>query len=593
MLAFGALIDLSLAPLAPDGATRLRQSLPAIPGCVSMLERDEATLVHLADARALPYDADVPLLDGELVVAGTLRIDARDQLCAALSPESPRALNDASDARLVALAYRKWSDRLAEHLLGDYAFVVWDRTRRRLVCARDPHGNRQLFWGRVGSMVVVGSTIGVVRSHPGISTALHEPALVELLRTGWVEETGRTVFGDVRRLAAAHTLCFDGADAPQERRHWDFPVPLPIRYRRDDDYVAHFRDVLDAAMRDRLRTTTASILLSGGMDSPTLAVSARRAAPDVALRAFTFTYPALAPSDDDTLSVAVAHRLGLPHTLLALDTPPALRYLDDLSALLEQPFDEPDLSGERLSTLAVAAHAPVAIFGEDGDTLLQAPTLLGQLRTQPITEVAGSWMRYVARTGRRPWVGLEWRDRLRRARKGGEPDRAPWLRPEAARVAPVVPRPASTHPLRPRSVRLLSAQLWDSVYESLAPVTTLAPVLFTFPLVDPRVLAFVFAIPPVPWCQEKHLFRAAMRDDLPAAVLARAKTPLHGFIEARVAQWRAGGGADTPISARVAPWVDIEAVRRVYRVGTPYEVFDAWRVLQVDRWLQREEQRRA
>ena len=593
MLAFGALIDLSLAPLASEMTTRLRHSLPAIPGRVLVSGDAEVALAHLADTRPLAYDAELPFADDSLVIAGTLRIDAREQLRAELSPGDPHALDGASDARLVARAYRKWNDRLAEHLMGDYAFIVWDRERRRLVCARDPHGNRQLLWGRVGSTVVVGSTIDVVRSLPGISGELHERALVELLRLGWVDEPGRTVFRDVHSLTAAHTLVLDGPAAPAVRRHWDFPVPAPIRYRRDEEYVEHFRAVLDATLRDRERADTAAILLSGGMDSTTLAVAARRAMPGVALRAFTFTYPTLAPSDDDTLSVAVAARLGLPHEIVSLDTPPSLSHLDDAQALTSQPFDEADLAAVRKSAAAVAAYSPIAIFGEDGDTLLQAPTLLGQLRTQPLAEVLGSWLRYYANTGRRPWVGLEWRDRLRRWRDHGEPDRTPWLRAAANTVAPARPRPASTHPLRPRSVQLLGAPLWDSLYESLSPATTLAPVLFTFPLVDPRVLSFVFAIPPVPWCQKKHLFRMLTRDDLPATVLARPKTPLGGMIEARVAQWRAGGGAETPISARVARWVDVDAVRRVFREGTPYAVIDAWRVLQVDRWLAREESRRA
>ena len=147
--------------------------------------------------------------------------------------------------------------------------------------------------------------------------------------------------------------------------------------------------------------------------------------------------------------------------------------------------------------------------------------------------------------------------------------------------------------MRPRNVRALSSPLWDALYESLAPANTLAPLLHTLPLVDPRIFAFVFAIPPVPWCQNKQLLRAAMRDELPSTVLARAKTPLDGYIEARVTRWRRLGGAEAPISDRVAPWVDIAAVRGILRSGAPYEVIDAWRVLQVDRWLSREEGRRA
>ena len=593
MLAFGALIDLSLAPLAVELTARLRQTLPAIPGRVLVHGGGELALAHLADTRALPFDAELPLQDGDLFVAGTLRIDAQEALRSALSLEAPNPLRPVSDARLVALAYRQWGDRLAEHLIGDYAFIIWDRRAHRLVCARDPHGNRPLSWGRAGSLFAAGSTIEVVRMLPGVSSALHEPAVVSLLRHGWVGEAERTAFRDVRRLPAAHTIICEGQRAPTLRRHWDFPVPAPLRYRRDEEYAEHFNEVLHAAMRDRLRSDSAALFLSGGMDSTMLAVAAQRAAPGVSLRAFTMTYPTIAPSDDDTLSVEVARRLGLAHAVLDLDHARSWSHLDQPASLPSQPLDEADLALSRESLAPLAAFAPIAIYGEDGDWLLQAPTLLTQLRTQPLEEVIASWGSYWWRTGRRPWAGLEWRKRLRRWRRGGEPDRAPWMR-AVTRESAMRPTPAPpAHPLRPRNVRALSAPLWAELYESLSPPTTLAPLLHTLPLVDPRIFAFVFALPPVPWCQNKQLFRTAMRDALPAAVLAREKTPLTGYIEARVAQWRSLGGAETPISDRVAPWVDIDAVRRTLRTGTPYEVIDAWHVPLVDRWLAREEGRRA
>jgi asparagine synthase (glutamine-hydrolysing) len=593
MLAFGALIDQSLAPLAPELTARLRHSLLAIPGRVSVRAEGEVALAHLADERALPFDTDIPLQDGDLLVAGTLRIDAREQLRAALSGDLAVSPSEVSDARLVALAYRRWGERFAEHLIGDYAIVVWDRAQRRVVCAVDPHGNRQLYWARMQSVVAFGSSVDTVRVLPGLSAALHDASMVSLLRDGWIEDAERTVFRDISRVPAAHTLVL-GEDAPPRlRRHWEFPVPAAIRYRYDDEYVAHFKDVLYATLRDRLRGESATVLLSGGMDSPMLAASARRAAPQVALRALTMTHPTVMPSDDDTLSVAVARKLGIDQQILDLDRHVPLRYIDTPALLLSQPFDESDLDSWRDVAHTAAEMAPVALYGEDGDMLLHAPTLLGQLRTQPFAEVMGSWASYWHRTGRRPWAGLEWRRRLALLRDGGEPNRTPWLRAAALRDVAVPRRLRPSHPLRPQTVDALSSPQWDALYATLAPAASLAPVLFTLPLVDPRLLAFVFAIPPVPWCQSKQLFRAAMRDELPPAVLARPKTPYEGYIEASVGQWRTRGGAESPLSDRLASWVELDLVREIYRSGTPYLVLEAWRVLQMDRWLHREEARRA
>jgi asparagine synthase (glutamine-hydrolysing) len=324
------------------------------------------------------------------------------------------------------------------------------------------------------------------------------------------------------------------------------------------------------------------------MDSSTLAVAARQAAPAARLSALTVVNPTLAPSDDDHLSDAVARKLGIEREVCDFEQVVSLSHLRDLTALPPQPLDEPDLASLRLQSAAAARQAPLAVFGEDGDMLLHAPTLAGQLRTQSPVEVARAWLSYRRQTGRWPWVGIEWRRRLSGLRTGGATRRAWWVRGPAAER-----RPRGTHRLRPQTVRSLTSPQWDALFESFEPATTRSAVLFTFPLTDPRLMEYVFSIPPVPWCQEKTLFRRAMRDALPPEVLARPKTPLGGFIEGRVAQWRASGGADTPIAPRMARWVDVDAVRAVLREGAPYDVLDAWRVLQVDAWLAREEARRA
>jgi asparagine synthase (glutamine-hydrolysing) len=327
-------------------------------------------------------------------------------------------------------------------------------------------------------------------------------------------------------------------------------------------------------------------MLSGGMDSPTLAVTARRVAPAATLHALTTVQPTLAPSDDDRLSTEIARQLGIEQTVLALETLRALSHLGAPDGLPAQPLDEPDLAELREGAAAAARQSPVVLFGEDGDTLLQAPTLLGQLRTQPLPEVLLSWTRYRRSSGKWPWIGLDWRRRLSRLWRGDAPSRTPWLVAGSESR-----RPRARHRTRPLTTRALSSPQWDALHEALEPATTRASVLFTLPLTDPRLLEFVFAISPVPWCQEKQLFRLAMRGQLPSEVLARPKTALEGAIEARVAQWRAAGGGETPISQRVAPWVNVPAVRAVLRAGAPYEVHDAWRVLQVDAWLGREENR--
>lgn len=107
MLAFAALIDLSLQRLAPRTFARLARGLPAVAGRVTKLEADGMTAVQLADERPLPNDDELPLADDEVVVAGVLRLDAREALRDALGGAAVAGPALPSDARLVALAYRR------------------------------------------------------------------------------------------------------------------------------------------------------------------------------------------------------------------------------------------------------------------------------------------------------------------------------------------------------------------------------------------------------------------------------------------------------------------------------------------------------
>src|SRR6266542_6193317 len=111
--------------------------------------------VRLWSASALGYaklavtpeeqDEQQPLLSprtGCAVIADA-RLDNRGEILAGLAGDCPPT---ASDAELILRAYEAWGVDAPVHLLGDFAFIVWDPRAERLVCARDTSGQRPLFY---------------------------------------------------------------------------------------------------------------------------------------------------------------------------------------------------------------------------------------------------------------------------------------------------------------------------------------------------------------------------------------------------------------------------------------------------------------
>jgi asparagine synthase (glutamine-hydrolysing) len=84
--------------------------------------------------------------------------------------------------------------------------------------------------------------------------------------------------------------------------------------------------------------------------------------------------------------------------------------------------------------------------------------------------------------------------------------------------------PASSHPLRSEGYGSLQNPLWQMLFESFDPGSSNLSFEVRYPFADIRMLRYLLAVPALPWCRSKYLLRRAMRSELPAALLRRAKT---------------------------------------------------------------------
>jgi asparagine synthase (glutamine-hydrolysing) len=426
-----------------------------------------------------------------------------------------------------------------------------------------------------------------VRAHANVSSRLHDPAIVAFLRFGYNDDATTTSFSDVRRLAPAHSLTVrDSARAIVPRRYWSFPVPEPLRLTNDGEYIERFREVLNASVGDRLRGDRAAIMLSGGLDSTSLAATARRAAPDVALRAWTLDGGTPADTSEVRLAASVAARLCLTQEIVQYGGVP-FAHLMESGFRTPEPLDEPDWGPWMRVLQRVSRDAPALIVGEDGDALFRPPGLLTMLHAWPAHDVLRRALSYIARHRRKPHLGLWLRRRLAAPftqNPGYDPR---WLRQEfVVHDRARAPSSAAMHATRPEAVSYLGDPYWQRLLESAQPEYTGVPLEIVWPLLDTRVIEFVFSIPPLPWCQDKALMRDAFRDELPAAVITRPKSPDRGRFERQVAEWRASACASTvTLSDAVCHFVDCSIALATLRSGRVTDAGVAWRVLVLDQWL--------
>lgn len=540
-------------------------------------------------------------LDGSTWIAGNVRIDARAELVRRLGKGERIDLRTTPDSELVLRAYRAWGEAGLRYLQGDFAFALWDNRQRRLLCARDQFGMRQLYYSRVGRLLIVGNSLGCLRQHPHISNRLNDLAIGDFLLFGdstWGDKSA-TAFADVRALLPAHLLLLSG-ETLAVRRYWDVPADVPLlRYRDECDYLDHFRSVFSCAVADRLRGGDVVVAMSGGLDSTAIAATAQRLRSETdasgSLNAVSVDFSPIHPSEERYYARMAADCLRLPIHFLSAQGYTLLNPFVATTRPIEDYLPALWLEFERKTS----GLGRVMLNGEAGDNLLSYSPIMQTEHASGIGRWAMESVRLRLRYGRWPAVGTGLGRILRERtlpRRNSLVSRAAyprWIAPEfEARLGLRGRwsqwqgwRPPNRHPRHPLVHEALVGPEWTSDDRYWQTDVLLAE--RRDPFLDLRVVEFVLSLPPLPWLFNKHLLRRAMEGELPRAIVQRPKALLgqlhQSLLKLPEPHWREGWQPHPDLAA----YVDRRLVPPLAdRRRHPASTYADLRPLILNRWLE-------
>jgi asparagine synthase (glutamine-hydrolysing) len=281
-----------------------------------------------------------------------------------------------SDTEVVLALYQDRGPAMLDRLNGMFAFAIWDAERRSLFVARDRLGIKPLYYRLEKDALYFASEQKAIFA-AGFSAEFEPDAWEELLCFRFVSGE-RTSFTNVKRLLPGHYLLFSEGRTVI-RRWWHYADRVrEHRAMPQPDAGGWFRETFDSAVAlRRISDVPVGVLLSGGLDSGSVAASLAMAAGE-GIASFTvrFDEPGY---DESELALQVARKWKFDAHERTLTPADVVARVGRAAWLNDEPLAH--VSDVHLGAIAEYARPIVTVLlsGEGADELLG-----GYVRYQPL-----------------------------------------------------------------------------------------------------------------------------------------------------------------------------------------------------------------
>ena len=152
----------------------------------------------------------------------------------------------------------------------DHHYIVFDAVAKVMIAGHDFAGIKPLFFRQEeGLTTIVSSLRFMLACHSMLEL---DEASIRRFVVGDPPAPGRTFYTGVSRLKPGERLTFSGGGVKREVAD---RALHPVALASKPDLVANYRKLFEAAVTKRLRSGDLAALLSGGLDSSSIAVVAR------------------------------------------------------------------------------------------------------------------------------------------------------------------------------------------------------------------------------------------------------------------------------------------------------------------------------
>lgn len=216
---------------------------------------------------------------------------------------------------LIPLYLRHGIEGMMKYLIGEFAFVLYDRRIDTVYAVRDRFGIKPLCWFHDKSQIIIASKAKAIMAC-GVTTEWDSISLMQSLSMHY-QPTDRTMFSRIKQVEPGHILVCKEGTHPEKIKYWDINYPRDTSYSQlttaeERKNIDEFHSLLYESVKTRMISDMPVCChLSGGLDSSTIAGMMSNMMGGQPVHCFTIVFPeADTEYDEDLLATETVEHIG-------------------------------------------------------------------------------------------------------------------------------------------------------------------------------------------------------------------------------------------------------------------------------------------
>lgn len=305
-----------------------------------------------------------------------------------------------SDTETLLKLYAHLGEKMLQHLVGMWAFAIWDNKEESLFVCRDRYGQKPLYYRTLsdGTLLFCSEIKPLIEE--GEQPLMNETAVVEYLALGNYGHLGnQTFFKEIRSFRQGHYATIKAGETPfKEQQYWCLPkVEEKDKIPFDHQQRSRLESIIQEAVSSQLLSDVkVGATLSGGLDSSIVvgAVAKIKNTPTP-----VFTAQSINSKWDESQYVkAVEEKWGTPKIDLhwkELNQTSIADHLVHYITVQEEPFGDPSIMAHGfLIGMAKDNGVKVVLGGQGADEVFFGyENMIASLLSSGIRKGHWSWVK--------------------------------------------------------------------------------------------------------------------------------------------------------------------------------------------------------